>query len=261
VLLYGRYGIVKVAHWFLIFACRDWISEVDCNIGVYSGIGHCFADPYKLFSVLHSLTRQVLYRRFTSIVSHSQGLVDSVTPFSFSWELAILTCLSGGSIMSHVDHRAKKAAHFFLACSLNPDTRVKIPNAMRIKGYSNVEATNQSPQQQVRREAEKLKGEAIPCPPAPVAAAASSLMALSATANVSRPALRTISPNPATIVAPFVTVGGGKAGILPSPERRVRKTSHQAQIENQNERKRKSVHAQAHMCATTLVAEERARCR
>ena len=97
--LHGRYGVIKVAHWFLIFAFRDSISEVDCNIGVYSGIGHCFADPYKLFSVLHSLTRQVLYRCFTSIVSHSQGLIDSATPFSFSWELAISTCLSGGSIM------------------------------------------------------------------------------------------------------------------------------------------------------------------
>jgi len=160
----------------------------------------------------------------------------------------------------HVDHRAKKAALFFLACGKNPDTRVKIPDAMRAKGYSDVEAANQSLQQQVCREAEKLKGEAIPCPPAPVAAATSSLIALSATANVGRPALRTISPNPATfIVAPFVTVGGGKAGILPSPERRVRKTSHQAQIGKQNERKRKAVHAQAHARATTLVAEERAK--
>jgi len=64
-----------------------------------------------------------------------------------------------------MDHRTKNAALFFLACGLNPDTRVKIPDAMRIKGYSNVEAANQSLQQQVRREAEKLKGEAIPCPP------------------------------------------------------------------------------------------------
>ena len=157
----------------------------------------------------------------------------------------------------HVDHRVKKAALFFLACGLNPDTRAKIPDAMRIKGYSNVEATNQSLQQQVRCKAEKLKGEAIPCPPVPVAAAASSLMALSATANMGRPTLRTISPNPATIVAPFVTVGGDKAGILPSPERKVRKTSHQEQIGKQNERKHKAVHAQAHVRATTLVAEER----
>jgi len=54
-------------------------------------------------------------------------------------------------------------------------------------------------------------------------------------------------------------VGGGKAGILPSPERRVIKTSHQAQIRKQNERKRKAVHAQAHACATNLVAKERAK--
>ena len=112
----------------------------------------------------------------------------------------------------HVDHRAKKAALFFLACGLNPDTRVKIPNAMRIKGYSNVEAANQLLQQQVRCEVEKLKGEAIPCPPAPVAAAASLLMALLATANMGRPALRTILPNPATIVAPSAECGGRREG-------------------------------------------------
>jgi hypothetical protein len=48
------------------------------------------------------------------------------------------------------------------------------------------------------------------------------------------------------------------AGILPSPERKVRKMSHQEQIGKQNESKRKVVHAQAHARATTLVAEERA---
>ena len=30
----------------------------------------------------------------------------------------------------HVDYRTKKAALFFVACDANPDTRVKIPNAM-----------------------------------------------------------------------------------------------------------------------------------
>ncbi len=39
----------------------------------------------------------------------------------------------------------------------------------------------------------------------------------------------------------------------------MRKTSQQAQIGKQNERKRKAVHAQAHARATTLVAEERAK--
>jgi hypothetical protein len=47
------------------------------------------------------------------------------------------------------------------------------------------------------------------------------------------------------------------AAALPSPERKVRKTSHQEQINKQNETKRKAIHAQAHARATTLVAEER----
>ncbi len=42
----------------------------------------------------------------------------------------------------HVDCCAKKAAIFFLACEPNPATRVKIPDAMRIKGYSPSKAAN-----------------------------------------------------------------------------------------------------------------------
>jgi hypothetical protein len=52
---------------------------------------------------------------------------------------------------------------------------------MRIKGYSLSEAADQSLQMQVRREADKIKGEAIPGPPAPAAAAASALLTLSTT--------------------------------------------------------------------------------
>ena len=37
----------------------------------------------------------------------------------------------------------------------------------------------------------------------------------------------------------------------------MRKTSHQKQINNQNERQRKAVHAQAHARVTTLVTKER----
>jgi hypothetical protein len=87
--------------------------------------------------------------------------------------------------------------------------------------------------------------------------AASSLLALAtvATAGSSRPALQTITPNPTA--ASVVTVGGINAGILPSPERKVRKTSHQEQISKQNKTKRKAIHAQAHTRTTTLVAEER----
>jgi hypothetical protein len=76
----------------------------------------------------------------------------------------------------HVDHCSKKVALFFVACDANPYTRVKIPDAMRIKGYSPSEAANRSLQMQVRHEADKIKGEAIPGPPAPAAAAASALL-------------------------------------------------------------------------------------
>ncbi len=65
-----------------------------------------------------------------------------------------------------------------------------------------------------------------------------------------RPALHTIKPNPTA--APIVMVGGINAGILPSLERKVKKTLHQAQISRQNEVKRKAIHAQAH-------AQERAK--
>jgi hypothetical protein len=65
-----------------------------------------------------------------------------------------------------------------------------------------------------------------------------------------------MTPNPTA--ASVITVGGINAGILPSPERKVRKTSHQEQISKQNKTKCKAVHAQAHARATTLVAEERA---
>jgi hypothetical protein len=49
----------------------------------------------------------------------------------------------------HVDCRAKKAAIFCVACEQNPATRVKILDAMRIKGYSPSEAANQVLQMQV----------------------------------------------------------------------------------------------------------------
>jgi hypothetical protein len=47
-----------------------------------------------------------------------------------------------------------------LLCGLRakPATRVKIPEAMRIRGYSQSEAVDRALQMQVRREAEKIKG-------------------------------------------------------------------------------------------------------
>jgi hypothetical protein len=41
-----------------------------------------------------------------------------------------------------VENHAEKAAHFFVACKENPDTRVKMTEAMRMRGYSNCEAAD-----------------------------------------------------------------------------------------------------------------------
>jgi hypothetical protein len=64
-------------------------------------------------------------------------------------------------------------------------------------------------------------------------------------AMAARPALQTITPN--QMAALGVVVDRINAGILPSLERKVRTTSHQNQINNQNERKCKAIHAQAHV--------------
>ncbi len=81
-----------------------------------------------------------------------------------------------------------------MACEPNTATGVKIPNAMRIRGYSQSEAADRALQMQVRCEAEKIKGEAIPGPPTPGAAAVSALLSLSTTVNVGRVALAAITP-------------------------------------------------------------------
>ena len=148
--------------------------------------------------------------------------------------------MSGKRKEYKVDARARKAALFFLACGPNPDTRLSIPAAMRAKGYSDAEAADRILVQQVRRESQKNKSNDTPHPES---AAVSSLLALAmvASAASSRPMLRTITLNLAT--APVFTVAGMNAGILPSPERKVRKTSHQEQISKQNEKKHKAIHA------------------
>ena len=142
-----------------------------------------------------------------------------------------------------MDYRTKKSALFFMTCDANPNTRVKIPNAMRIKGYSQSEAADRSLQQQVRRETDKIKGEAVPGPSAPAAAvAASALLTLSTTANVLRPALQTIN----TVLEAVSVLPAAGVAALPSPPRNTQKTSHQEQIARQNKRKHRAVHAQAH---------------
>jgi hypothetical protein len=117
-----------------------------------------------------------------------------------------------------VDDHAKKAALFFLASEANPDTRLSIPAAMRAKGYLDVEATDQILVQQVCCKSQKNKLKDTPCPES---AAAPLLLALGNMATTARLELQTITPNP--MAAPIVTVGGINSGILPCPERKVRK--------------------------------------
>ncbi len=124
---------------------------------------------------------------------------------------------------------------------------------MRIRGYSQSKAHDQALLMQVHCEAEKIKGEAIPGPPAPEAAAVSALLSLLTTANVGRVALAAITPIP--VAGPILPAAGVAA--LPLPPRKMQKTSHQEQIARQNEWKRRAVQGQAHARATTLVAEER----
>ncbi len=62
-----------------------------------------------------------------------------------------------------------------------------------------------------------------------------SLLTLATAATAKRLALQMVMPN--QTAAPIVVVEGIRAGILPSLERKVRKTSHKKQINNQNKRK------------------------
>ncbi len=132
-------------------------------------------------------------------------------------------------------------------------TRLSIPAAMRAKGYSDVEAADRILVQQVRHESQKKTSKDTPHPE-PVAAL--SLLALSTTANAGRAALVTITPVP---VAVSVFPAAGVAALPSPPSRKTQKMLHQEQIAQQNERKHRAVHGQAHARATTLVAEERAK--
>jgi hypothetical protein len=120
-----------------------------------------------------------------------------------------------------VNDCTEKVARFVVASKANPDTRVKVTEAMQVRGYSNCKAANLMLQMQVRRGIKKIKGEVTLCP---TAVANHSLLALSTAATAATPALRTITPNQATALV--LLVGGVYAGKLPSPERKVRKMLH-----------------------------------
>ena len=59
-----------------------------------------------------------------------------------------------------VDGRAEKVTCFFVACEPNPATKVKVTEAMQVKG----DAANLTLQQQVLHTVVKVKGEVSPHP-------------------------------------------------------------------------------------------------
>jgi hypothetical protein len=148
----------------------------------------------------------------------------------------------------------EKAACFFVACQPNLNTRVTVTEAMRTKGYSDYNAANLTLQMQVHHTINKIKEEVSPHTKL---AAVLLLLALATAVTAARLVLCTITPN--QMAALIVLAGGVNAGILPPPDRKVLKTSHQSQISMQNEVKCKAVYAQAHARTTTLAAKERAK--
>ena len=172
----------------------------------------------------------------------------------------------------HVDGHAKKAAILFVACKPNPAsrvkipdamrikgyspnnkatdqalqmqvhhvcgpaTRVKIPDAMRIKGYSPNKATDQALQMQMHCEVKKIKQRrlflALPLLQLQPVSATAATSVLLILSTMARPAFCTIMLN-LTFAPIFLT--------LPSPPKKTRKGSHQKKIEHQKEAKRKVV--------------------
>jgi hypothetical protein len=147
-----------------------------------------------------------------------------------------------------VGDRVKKAALFFLACEANPATRLSIPAAMRAKGYSDANDMDQILIQQVCHESQnnnlvRRQWPRLQC-----------WLCLTRQMRWGR-CLRGYHQLP--IPEAFSVALGGAAGNLPTPHRKTRKTCHHEQIKKKNGQKQKPVHAQAHACATTLVAKER----
>jgi hypothetical protein len=125
------------------------------------------------------------------------------------WEMSLM-------MKEHnVDASAKGAASFFMACSGNPSTAMKIlpAAAMRAKGYSDTKAIDQALQMQVRWEVEKLKGGVSAAAPAALSAAAV-IVTLSPT--VTTRALALIPPEIVNSTLPL---------DLPLPPRTMHRTS------------------------------------
>jgi hypothetical protein len=54
-------------------------------------------------------------------------------PIICLWETSTLIRLQNGR--NKVDDHAEKAAHFFITCQENPDTKAKVTEAVQVKGY------------------------------------------------------------------------------------------------------------------------------
>jgi hypothetical protein len=119
--------------------------------------------------------------------------------------------------------------------------RLSIPNVLRVKGCSEDQAVNRTLQIQVRREVEKLKGNSS------ASAAAAATIMLSTTTTITT----------TTTTATTINTISSEVLNLPSPLKKTRKTSHECQIDCQNERKAKEAYTQALARATTLIATER----
>jgi hypothetical protein len=138
---------------------------------------------------------------------------------------------------------------------------ISIPSAMRAKGYNDVDAKDDTLQKQVRRLAADLKQKfALASAGPPEAAAATAILALAASSNAMRRIpLALIDLNAQPVFGAAANAFNPAAGgiRLPSPIKSTRRTTHQKQVDNNNQRKQKLANAQAHARATSLVAEER----
>jgi len=114
------------------------------------------ADPYRFVWFHTSSKARFLIHTWSRLSLPCLIAVSVRTHFCF-----ILTAKRHHSIMSTrkeygVDKRAQEAAQFYVECNKNPNTKLKIPAAMRAKGYSDDDAAARTLQAQVCRAAEKI---------------------------------------------------------------------------------------------------------
>ena len=147
-----------------------------------------------------------------------------------------------------LNRRLKRAAK--LLSSVSEDVKLKVPEAMRAKGYSDSEARDRSLQQQVRRLAKKLKSETIPIPPSNTLASS----------NDTNPTKHTDNSIPTSIKRNSdqdLTSNISEPQLTPPPKfKQIQKTSVQAQQCRVNKLKLMKYNSKAHKQATTWYSKE-----